>query len=336
MKKKVNVVIMGATGAVGTDMLKLLKERDFPVGQLKLIADPKEAGQKINFLGTDYVVEPPSPDCFKGSQITLMAVDVPVSLQYSPEAVKCGSIVVDNSSAYRLDPKVPLVVPEVNEEDIWTHQGIIANPNCATIIPMVALGPLHKYANIRRLVASTYQSAAGGGFAGIKELKDQCLQVINGEPVTKNVFLQQIAFNVFPHIDKFQDNDYTYEEMKMVNESRKILHCPELRVNCTSVRVPTISSIFESITIETERELTPQKAREILANAPGIKLTDDPANSIYPMPVDVYNQGLIFVGRIRRDISADNSLSLCVCGDQVRKGAALNAVQIAEILASRL
>jgi aspartate-semialdehyde dehydrogenase len=317
-------------------MLKVMEERNFPVETLKLLADATDAGKEITWRGKKYLVEEATNDSFEGTDITLGAASNEVSLRFTPEAVKRGSVVIDNSSAYRMFPEVPLVVPEVNPEDVKAHRGIIANPNCSTVIALVPLKPLHDYAGIRRMIVSTYQAVSGLGIPGIRELTDQSQQVIRGELVTPSVFRHQIAFNVIPHIERFEENGFTYEEMKMLHEGRKILHCPELLVSCTCVRVPVIRSHSESITIETERKLTAEKARELLASAPGVKLVDDPATFSYPMPVDASDQDLVLAGRIRVDYTAPNALSLWVSGDQVRKGAATNAVQIAQLVAKEL
>ncbi|MDP3058079.1 MAG: aspartate-semialdehyde dehydrogenase, partial [bacterium] len=245
---------------------------------------------------------------------------------------KCGSVVIDNSSAYRLDVNVPLVIPEVNPEDVKWHKGIIANPNCSTIIALVAVSPLHRYANIERMIVSTYQSVSGAGVLGISELEHQLQNHFAGRQLTSQVFPHQIAFNLIPQIDEFQPNGYTIEEMKMQDEARKILHLPDLRISCTCVRVPVIRSHSEAITIETSHKLTAEKARELLCTAPGVRLVDNPLKNEYPMPLDTTDQDLVYVGRIREDISCDNSLVLWACGDQLRKGAATNAVQIAELL----
>lgn len=335
-KSGIRLAILGATGTVGTEMLKVMDERDFPVESLKLLADAGDAGKEITWRGKKYVVEEAAADSFEGTDITLGAANNEVSLRFTPEAVKRGSVVIDNSSAYRMLPEVPLVIPEVNPEDVKKHSGIIANPNCSTVIALVPLKPLHDYAGIRRMIVSTYQAVSGLGIPGIRELTDQSLQVIRGETVTPSVFKHRIAFNVIPHIERFEENGFTYEEMKMLHEGRKILNCPELLVNCTCVRVPVIRSHSESITIETERKLTADKARELLLNAPGVKLVDDPASLTYPMPVDASDQDLVLAGRIRVDYTAPNSLSLWVSGDQVRKGAATNAVQIAFLVAIEL
>ncbi len=332
MVKPVRLAILGATGAVGSEMLKILAERKFPLSGLRLLADANDAGQTIRYEGRDHVVEEARPDSFRDIDITLVAVGNPVSLLFSPEAVKRGSVVIDNSSAYRLDPGVPLVIPEVNPEDIGWHKGIIANPNCSTIIALVALKPLHDFAVIQRMVVSTYQAVSGAGRLGTAELETQARDYLDGKVVRPGVFRYQIAYNVIPHIDEFQENAYTKEEMKMLHESRKILHAPELLVSATCVRVPVFRSHSESIIIETKRKLGPGKARELLGKAPGLRVVDDPASFAYPMPLDSSDQDLIFAGRIREDISAGNSLALWVCGDQVRKGAATNAVQIAELL----
>lgn len=330
--KKVRLAILGATGAVGSEMLKILAERNFPADDLRLLADASDAGKKILWQGKEYVTEEATFDSFDGVDITLVAVGDEVSLHFTPEAVKRGSIVVDNSNAYRMDPNVPLVIPEVNPDDIELHKGIIASPNCSTTIALVAVKPLHDYGKIKRMVVSTYQAVSGAGRVGAVELEEQTRGYFDGNEMKPNVFKHQIGFNLIPHIDEFEDNGYTKEEMKMLNEGRKILHAPELRVNCTCVRVPVFRSHSESIMIETEKKITRETARELLKNAPGVKVVDDPINNIYPMPIDTSDQDLVFVGRIREDISAENALKLWCCGDQVRKGAATNAVQIAELL----
>ena len=333
--KKINIAILGATGAVGGEMLKILEERHFPVGNLKLLADSNDAGKKIIWKNKEYVVEEAKFNSFQGVGITLVAVSNDISMLFSPEAVKRGSIVIDNSSAYRMDPEVPLVIPEVNPEDVLWNKGIIANPNCSTIIALMGVKPLHDYAKVKRIIASTYQAVSGAGIMGGVELSEQTNKYFAGKKIKPKVFQHQIAFNVIPHIDEFQENGYTKEEMKLLNESKKILHAPELKVTCTCVRVPVFRSHSESITIETEKKLTAEKAKDILINAPGVRLVDDPKNNEYPMPVDTSDQDIVFVGRIREDISKDNSLSLWLCGDQIRKGAATNAVQIAELLVDK-
>ncbi|HAE43805.1 MAG TPA: aspartate-semialdehyde dehydrogenase [Clostridiales bacterium] len=324
--------ILGATGAVGEEMLKVLAERNFPVEQLRLLASAKSAGQIINWQERAYVVEEVSEKSFKGLDILLVAVGNEISKKFSPIAVEQGVVVIDNSSAYRLDDDVPLVIPEVNPDDVRNHKGIIANPNCSTIIALTAINELNNYSKVVRMTVSTYQAVSGAGLEGIRELDDQIRQTMQGNNTVVSTFQYQIAYNLIPHIGAFTDNGYSEEEMKMQNEGAKILHNPDLKVNCTCVRVPVYRSHSESITIETENEISVEKAKSLLKNAKGVKLVDDLENNIYPMPLDSSNQDLIYVGRIRKDISRDRSLALRCCGDQVRKGAATNAVQIAELL----
>lgn len=328
--KKYTVAVVGATGAVGAEMLKILEERDFPVAKLKALAGNVSKHREVMFKGENIVVEEAKAGAFKDVDIALFAVGAEVSEYLAPIAVSEDCIVIDNSSRWRTDPDVPLVVPEVNPQALKNHHGIIANPNCSTIIAMMPVKPLNDYANIRRMIVSTYQAVSGAGIKGIGELREQSLQVINGEEIHPSAFAHQIAFNLIPHIDYFEDNDYTHEEMKMLREGRKILGT-DININCTCVRVPVFRSHSESITIETEKEITPEKARELLAAMPGVKVVDDPENNVYPMPADTSDQDLVFVGRIRKDISSDgNGLTFWCAGDQIRKGAALNAVQIAE------
>lgn len=323
------VALFGATGAVGVEMLKILEERDFPVGELRLLAS--HGGRTAVWRGQEHPVEAVGADSFRDIDLALFAVDGDVSRAWAPEAVRSGAVVIDNSSAFRMDDAVPLVIPEINPEDIGAHKGIVANPNCSTIIALVALHPLHRAAGIRRLIASTYQAVSGAGKAGLEELQDQTRAWVRGEEPKVSAFAYPIAFNLIPHIDAFTENGYTKEELKMRNESRKILHAPELRVSCTCVRVPVLRSHSEALTIETERPLTPDEARELLRSAPGVKVVDEPSLKRYPMPLDTSDQDLIYAGRIRVDESAEgNGLALWVCGDQIRKGAATNAVQIAE------
>ncbi|MDF2949493.1 MAG: asd [Sedimentibacter sp.] len=330
--KKYNVAILGATGAVGQEMLKVLGERNFPYNELKLLASKRSTGEEVEFRGKKYVVEEATENSFKDIQVVLCAAENYISEALSPAAVKAGAVVIDNSSAFRLNDDVPLVVPEVNAEDVKKHNGIIANPNCSTIIALTALNELNKYAKIKRMVVTTFQAVSGAGVNGIKELDQQIKSISEGNAIEIKTFQHQIAYNVIPQIGDFDDMGYSQEEMKMQNEGRKIFHNPDLKVNCTCVRVPVYRSHSESITIETEKELSPQKAKELLAKADGVKLVDDLANKQYPMPLDTSNQDLIYVGRVRKDISTENSLVLWCCGDQVRKGAATNAVQIAEVL----
>ena len=329
--KKYNVGIVGATGAVGGELLKVLAEKNFPIQNLKLLASERSKGKVINYQGTDYVVDVATPESMDGLDIVLFAGGA-ISKTLAPEAAKRGAIAIDNSSAFRYDPEVPLVVPEVNPEDVHWHKGIIANPNCSTIQMVVALKPLHDAAKIKRIVVSTYQAVSGAGKEGMEELRTQTEQVINGEVIAPKTFAHQIAFNVIPHIDVFKENDYTKEEMKMVWETQKMFHDDDIKVSATAVRVPVYRSHSEAINIETERPLSPEEAKEILAKAPGVILVDDIANNKYPMPVESSDTDEVYVGRIRKDISCDNGLVLWVVADQIRKGAATNAVQIAELL----
>ena len=332
--KSYSLAIAGALGAVGREMKRALEERDFPIRELRLLDVGENVGKEVPFRGEMLRVLESVPEAFEGVDIALFAVGDSVSRFLAPEAVKRGCLVIDNSAAWRMDEGTPLVVPEVNPEALRQHHGIIANPNCSTIIAMVPLKPLHDKVRIKRIIASTYQAVSGAGIAGIGELKDQTGEVLRDEPIHPAVFAHQIAFNLIPHIDYFEDNAYTHEEMKMFREGRKILSCPDLMVNCTCVRVPVFRSHSESITIETEKPITPDEARALLKNAPGVRLVDDPASATYPMPVDTSEQDLIYVGRIREDISSDGpGLTFWCCGDQIRKGAAVNAVQIAEKMA---
>ncbi|MGB4438801.1 MAG: aspartate-semialdehyde dehydrogenase [Sedimentibacter sp.] len=330
--KKYNVAILGATGAVGQEMLKVMGERNFPFNELKLLASKRSAGEEVEFKGNKYVIEEATENSFENIDVVLCAAENYISEALSPAAVKAGAVVIDNSSAFRLNDDVPLVVPEVNAEDVKKHKGIIANPNCSTIIALTALNELNKYSKIKRMVVSTFQAVSGAGVNGIKELDQQIANISEGKPVEVKTFQYQIAYNVIPQIGDFDEAGYSQEEMKMQNEGRKIFHNPDLKVNCTCVRVPVYRSHSESITIETEKEITAEKAKELLAKADGVRLVDDLANRQYPMPLDTSDQDLIYVGRVRKDLSQDNSLVLWCCGDQVRKGAATNAVQIAEVL----
>jgi aspartate-semialdehyde dehydrogenase len=332
MSKQYRVGIMGATGAVGATMMQILEERHFPLAELRLLASSRSAGKRLKFRGEELAVQELKETSFQGLDIVLASAGASVSRQFASCAVNAGAVVVDNTSAFRMEPDVPLVVPEVNPEDIFKHKGIIANPNCSTIIMLVPLKPLHDAARIKRIVVSTYQAVSGTGAQAIAELDSQARQYVHGQPITHAVYPYQIAFNVLPHIDVFLDNGYTKEEMKMVNETRKMLHDPSIMISATTVRVPVFTSHSESIQIETEKKLTPDEARKLLAAAPGVKVMDDPANKQYPMPLLTSGQDLVWVGRIREDVSHPKGLALWVVGDQLRKGAATNAVQIAEIL----
>lgn len=330
------IAILGATGVVGRQMLQCLEERDFPVKELVPLASARSAGKTIEFAGRDITIREAKPDAFEGADIVMCAVDDATAKRLLPEAVKRGAVCVDNSHAFRLDADVPLVIPEINAEDVQWHNGIISNPNCATIIALVPLWPLHKAAGMKRLVVSTYQAASGAGMPGLNELtREMGVLAAGGEVGDTKPFAYQLAANLIPQIGGFKDDDYTSEELKLQNEGRKICHLPELRVNCTCVRVPVMRSHSESITVEFEKPLSPDEAREVLAAAPGVRVVDDPAQLRYPMPLETSDQDLIYVGRVRRDLSAPegvSSLSFFCCGDQIRKGAATNAVQIAELL----
>ena len=330
--KKFNLAILGATGAVGQEMLKVLGERNFPINELKLLASKRSAGNLIEFKGKKYAVEEATETSFENIHVVLCAAENDISQRLSPAAVKAGAVVIDNSSAFRLHDDVPLVVPEVNGEDVKNHKGIIANPNCSTTIALTAINELNRYSKIKRMIVTTFQAVSGAGVNGIKELDQQIKDISEGKDVEINIFQHQIAYNVIPQIGSFNEMGYSQEEMKLQNEGRKILHNPDLKVNCTCVRVPVYRSHSESITIETEKEITVEKAKELLSKAEGVKLIEDLENNKYPMPLDSSNQDLVYLGRIRKDISCDNSLVLWCCGDQIRKGAATNAVQIAEVL----
>ncbi|MGN9234984.1 aspartate-semialdehyde dehydrogenase [Atopobiaceae bacterium HCP3S3_D6] len=331
------VAILGATGVVGTQMLRCLEERDFPVGKLVPLASAHSLGRTVTFRGEEVPVVEAAPEAFEGVDIVLGAAGDDVAKVLLPEAAARGAVVVDNSHAFRLDPEVPLVIPEINAGDIADHpKNIIANPNCATIIGLVPTWPLHEVAGVRRLIVSTYQAASGAGMPGLRELEREMGVVANGGEMGDTApFACQLAANLIPQIGGFKEEAYTSEELKMQNEGRKIMHLPDLRVNCTCVRVPVMRSHSESITVEFERPITPDEARVALAAAPGVKVVDDPANLRYPMPLETSDQDLVYVGRVRRDLSAPDgvsSLTFWCCGDQIRKGAATNAVQIAEYL----
>lgn len=333
-----NVAVAGATGAVGVEMIETLEKRNFPVASIKLLASARSAGKKVKFRGEEITIEEMKPESFKGVDIALFSAGSDISKLYRQACVDAECVMIDNSSAFRMEEDVPLVVPEINPEDAFKHRGVIANPNCTTAIMAVAVYPLHKAKGLKRLIASTYQAASGGGAPAMQELLDQTREVLNGaERVEPKVMAQQIAFNLFPHIDSFQPNGYTKEELKMVNETRKIMHIPNLMLTCTSVRVPVLRAHSESLNLEFENEITPEEAREILSKAPGVIVRDDPANKIYPMPIDATGKYDVLVGRIRQDISRNDKrgLEIFVSGDQLLKGAALNAVQIAEVLSSK-
>ncbi len=329
-----NVAVAGATGAVGVEMIKTLEKRNFPVRNLKLLASSRSAGKTARFKGEDIVIEEMTEKSFQGVDIALFSAGGDISKQFRKAVVDAGAVMIDNSSAFRMEPDVPLIVPEVNPEDIKLHKGVIANPNCTTAIMLVAVAPLHRAKGLKRIVAATYQAASGAGAKGMDELLVQTRQVLDNQPVAPKAFAHRLAFNLIPHIDVFNDNGYTKEELKMLNESRKMLHLPDLLVSCTCVRIPVLRAHSEALNLEFENDITPEEARKILSTAPGVRLVDDPAAKRYPMPLDATEEYDVLVGRIRQDISRRDKrgLDIFVSGDQVLKGAALNAVQIAELL----
>ena len=327
-----NVAILGATGAVGNEFLQLLEERAFPVDSLKLLASARSKGTQLEFCGTKIKVEEISRSSFKGIDIVLSSANKTISKEYLPSAVSAGAVSVDNTSYFRMDPHVPLVVPEVNPHTIKTHQGIIANPNCSTILMAVPLFPLHKAFGIERVFAATYQAASGAGKKAMEELMEETMAYLKGEAYERTVIPHQYAFNLFIHNSNLRNDDYVEEEMKMIIETRKILEEPELRINATCVRVPIPRTHAEALNIEFSQDVSPQQAYEVLSKSPGIEILEDREHNRWPMPIDASGKDLVFVGRIRKDISQANTLDLWLVGDQIRKGAALNAVQIAEQL----
>jgi len=332
---KLNVAIMGATGAVGQEMLRTLETRNFPLKSLKLLASERSAGKKYPFRGQLLTVEKLTKDSFAGIDLVLASAGASVSREFAPAAVAAGAIVVDNTSAFRMEADIPLVVPEVNAHALERHNGIIANPNCSTAQMVVALAPIHKEAGIRRLVISTYQSVSGTGQKAIDECLLQSAQVLEGEDIEPKVYPHQIAFNVLPHIDVFGPNGYTKEEMKMVNETRKILEDDSILVTATTVRVPVLRGHSEAVNVEMVRPVKAARIRELLQDAPGVVVVDDPANNHYPTPVYAEGRDDTYVGRIRDDISNPNAIEMWIVSDNLRKGAALNAVQIAEEMIRR-
>jgi aspartate-semialdehyde dehydrogenase len=340
MSKPKNVAIVGATGAVGIEMMRCLDERKFPVGELRLLASARSAGKKLSFKGQEVVIQELTEQSFAGIDIALFSAGGDISRQYAKAAVAAGAVVVDNSSAFRMDPNVPLVVPEINAGDVKQHQGIIANPNCSTAITLMALYPLHQAFGVRRAVASTYQAVSGTGAQAIEELAAQCREwagqsrawdaaKLESDP---KVYPYQIAFNALPQVDSFLDTGYTKEEMKMENEGRKIMHHPDFRVSVTCVRVPVFRAHSIAVTAQFDKLVSVEAARAVLAKAPGLDIVDDPAQKKYPLPLDIAGKDNCAVGRLRMDCALDNALCFWVVGDQLLKGAALNAVQIAECL----
>jgi aspartate-semialdehyde dehydrogenase len=331
-KNKYVVAVAGATGVVGREMIEILEERNFPVAELMPLASERSEGERVEFHGKNVVVRKLTKDSFKGVDIALFSAGGERSLEFAPAAVESGAVVIDNSSAFRMDPKVPLVVPEVNAHAIAKHRGIIANPNCSTIGMVVALKPIHDAAKIKRIVVTTFQSVSGTGKKAIDELASQTVALLNFRDVETNVYPHQIAFNCLPHIDAFLDNGYTKEEMKMVNETKKIMEDDSIRVTATTVRVPVFRCHSESVNIETEKKISANEVRAILSAAPGVIVYDDPKKNLYPLAIDVAGKDETYVGRIREDESIPNGINLWLVSDNVRKGAALNAVQIAEYL----
>ena len=330
-----NIAICGATGLVGREFIKVLEQRNFPINSLRLLASDRSAGKKVSVKHQEIEVEETAPGCFKGVDIALFSAGAEVSRHFSPMAAQEGAVVVDNSSAFRMESTVPLVVPEVNPEDIKQHRGIIANPNCSTIQMVVALYPLHRVNPIRRIVVDTYQAVSGTGLAAVDELRVQARQVLEGQNTIPHVYPHQIAFNVLPEIDVFMDNGYTKEEWKMVEETKKIMHADSIAVSATCVRVPVLVGHGEAVNVEFSQPMSPDEAQQILARAPGVKILDDTSISLYPQPWSAAGTDEVFVGRIRQDASNPNGLVMWVVADNLRKGAALNAVQIAEEMVKR-
>ncbi len=335
--KEVNVAVVGATGAVGNEMVKVLEERRFPVNEIRLLASKRSVGKKISFNGNEVKVEELTEDSFKGVQISLFSAGASVSKKFAPIAAKSGCVVIDNSSAFRMEADIPLVVPEVNPHAIaqYKNRGIIANPNCSTIQMVVALKPIHDVSKIKRVVVATYQAVSGTGKKAIEELSSQTQAIFNFKDIVCNVYPHQIAFNCLPHIDVFLENGYTKEEMKMYYETKKIMEDEDIEVTATCVRVPVFYGHSEAINIELEKKLTADEVRKILSNAPGIKVVDNPDNNEYPLAIYAAGRDEVFVGRIREDVSKENCIEMWVVSDNIRKGAALNAVQIAEVLLER-
>lgn len=334
--KQYHVALAGATGAVGAEFLKLLEERDFPLASLKLLASARSVGKTIRFKGEDIPVEELTADSFAGCDIAFFSAGGGRSKEFAPAAAKAGAVVIDNSSAYRMDPNVPLVVPEVNPDDALAHNGIIANPNCSTIILLMALTPLHRRWPVKRVVVSTYQAASGAGAQAMRELEEQTADILAGKPAQKDVFPHQIAFNLFSHNTNINETGYNEEELKMVKETRKILHEPNLAISATCIRVPVLRAHSESVNIEfAGPRPSVEEAREVVSAFPGVILVDDREKNTFPMPVDATGRDECLVGRIREDLSHPNALDLFVAGDQILKGAALNGYQIAEVLIQR-
>ena len=330
--KEYTVAVLGATGAVGQEMIRILQERNFPVGTLLPLSSARSAGKTVRFRGEDVTVREATEEAFRGVDIVLGAAEADIARKFAPAIRAAGAVFVDNSSAFRLDSQVPLIVPEINPQDAKNHHGILSNPNCSTIITVTAVNALNSISPIRTMTASTYQAVSGAGAGGPIELMNEVEAIREGKTYEPKVFSHQIAYNLIPQIGGEQFEGYTSEEMKMQNEGRKIMHLPELKVSCTCVRVPVVRSHSISVSLHFDKHISVQEAREVIAKAPGCRLVDDLANRQYPMPLDTSDQDIVFVGRIRPDLTDDNGLCLWCCGDQVRKGAATNAIQIAELL----
>lgn len=335
MPQSYRVAILGATGAVGVELLQLLEERRFPVANLKLLASPRSAGRKMTFQGEELPVEVVSDRAFDNIDLVLASAGGTTSKQWATKVVEAGAVMIDNSSAFRMDPNVPLVVPEVNPDAVANHRGIIANPNCTTILMAVAVFPLHKVQPIQRLVAATYQSASGAGARAMEEVKTQTRAILQGEEPQAEIFPYPLAFNLFPHNSKLNEQGYCEEEMKMVNETRKIFDAPSLRITATCIRVPVLRAHSEALNLEFDAPFSAVEAREILSQAPGVKVVEDWQANYFPMPIEASGRDEVLVGRIRQDLSHPCGLELWLSGDQIRKGAALNALQIAELLVGR-
>ena len=335
MVESYRVAILGATGAVGSELMALLEERNFPVSKLKLLASPRSAGQILQFRGEPLIVEAVSDRSFDGIDLVLASAGASISKAWAPKAIAAGAVVVDNSSAFRMDANVPLIVPEVNPQAAAQHQGLIANPNCTTILMAVAIYPLHLVQPIQRIVAATYQSASGAGARAMEEMKTQAQAILNGQKPVAEIFPYPLAFNLFPHNSKLNEQGYCEEEMKMVHETRKIFGVPDLQITPTCIRVPVMRAHSEAINLEFKQPFSVVQAREILSRAPGVRLVEDWSANYFPMPMDASGEDNVLVGRIRQDISHPCGLELWLCGDQIRKGAALNAIQIAELLVQK-
>jgi len=326
------VAVVGATGAAGQTTLRILEERKFPVRELRVYASERSVGKTVTFAGEAFRVDRVSPEAFRGVELAFFSAGSAQSREYAPAAVRAGAVVVDKSSAFRMDPTVPLVVPEINPHAVKAHRGIVASPNCTTVVAVMPLAPLHRACRIRRVVATSYQAVSGAGVQGVEDLRQQTLAWARGEPVVPRFFPHQIAFNLIPHIDQFGDGGYTGEEWKLIKEARKILEAPDLRISPTTVRVPVFTAHAVAVNVETEEKVTVERARELFERFPGLRVWDDPGESRYPMPVTVEGQDDCVVGRIREDLTIERGLNFWVVGDQLRKGAATNAVQIAELL----